>query len=216
MTVRASRVRDGKLTRGATTAWSPSDRLKASRPRVMDWEHPQAPAARHRLTRGDDSQVCSVRPVPVRNVTDRMKLGIRSGAGVLLGDACSELDVLPDRAAERLVVGQIGFVESLQVDLDEPLTLLVGDLQVAMHVDDVPKTELIGKSWRAAERLSGEPGQVFDVGGNAVREQLLEHGVGERLGVEDLLEPVQAFVAAGMLIQRLVTVSVCRVPPTSR
>ena len=89
--------------------------------------------------------------------------------GVLFGDVL-ELDVLTDGAAERLVVGHTGIVESLQVELDEPLTLLVGDLQVAMHVDDVPKTELIGKSWRAAKRLSGEPGQVVDVGGNGVRE----------------------------------------------
>lgn len=133
-----------------------------------------------------------------------MKLGVRPGARVLLSDVCSELDVLTNRAAKRLVVGHAGIVERLQVDLDEPLTLLVGDLQVAMHVDDEPKTELIGKSWRPAERLSSEPGQVIDVGTNAMREQLLEHGVSERLGVEELLEPVQTFVAAGMLIQRLV------------
>jgi hypothetical protein len=133
-----------------------------------------------------------------------MKLGVRPGARVLLGDLCSKLDVLTDGAAKRLVVGQTGIVESLQVDLDEPLTLLVGDLQVAMNVDDVPKTELIGKSWRAPERLTGKPGQAFDMAGNAVREQLLEHEVGERLGVEELLEPVQALVTARMLIQRLV------------
>jgi hypothetical protein len=98
-----------------------------------------------------------------------------------LGNVCAELDVLADGPAERFVLGHSGLVERLQVGLDEPLTLLVGDLQVAVHVDDVPEAELIGESWRAAERLSG--GQV-------------------RCS-ERLLEPVQAVVAAGMLIQGL-------------
>ena len=131
-----------------------------------------------------------------------MKLGVRPGARVLLSDVCSELDVLTNRAAKRLVVGKAGIVERLQVHLDEPLTLLIGDLQIAMHVDDVPKTEPIGKSWRPAERLSSKPGQVIDMAGNTMREQLLEHRVSERPGVEQLLEPVQALIAAGMLIQR--------------
>ena len=44
-----------------------------------------------------------------------MELGVRPCARVLLGDVCSELDVLTDGAAERLVVGHTGIVESLRV-----------------------------------------------------------------------------------------------------
>lgn len=80
---------------------------------------------------------------------------------------------------------------------------LVRDLQVAVHVDDVLKTELAAEAIGAAERLGGEPGQVVDVGGNALGEQSLQHRIGESLVVEQLLEAVQSLVAAGVLKERL-------------
>jgi hypothetical protein len=78
---------------------------------------------------------------PVRDLADRMQLGLRLGARVLLRNVCF------------------------------------------------------------AERLGREPRQVIDVGGNPVREQLLEDGIRKRLGVEQLLEPMQASVASGVFIE---------------
>lgn len=68
-----------------------------------------------------------------------------------MGNVGSELHVLADGATKWLVVGHTGLIERLQVDLDESLTLVVGDLQVTVHLDDVPKTDLIGESRRTAE-----------------------------------------------------------------
>lgn len=84
-------------------------------------------------------------------LADRMKFGVRSCPRVLLGNVCSELHVLADGATEWLVGGHTGIVERLQVAPDESLALLVGDLQVTVHLDDVPKTEPFGESRRAAE-----------------------------------------------------------------
>jgi len=142
-------------------------------------------------------------PTPVRNGTDRMQLGVGFGPRILLSDMGAELYVLAECLTERLVIGQPGFIEGLQVERDESFALLVGDLQLAVHVDHVSEAQPAGEAIRAAEGLRREPGQVIDVGGRSLGEKGLEHLVGERLGVEQVLEPVQRFVAARVLVQRL-------------
>lgn len=154
------------------------------------------------------SQQPSLGPVPARDMTDRMQFGIRPRAGVLLCDPCSELDMLAHGPPKRFIAGHSGFVQRLQVDLDEPLALFVGDLQVAVYVDDVPKAKLLCETRWAAERLGRKPGQMIDVSRYAVCEEVLEDRVGERLGVKELLEPMQALIAASMLIKGLVDVLV--------
>jgi hypothetical protein len=57
-----------------------------------------------------------------------MKLVVCPCAGVLLGNVRTELHMLTDCLAERLVVGHARLIERLQIRRDEPLTLLVGDL----------------------------------------------------------------------------------------
>jgi hypothetical protein len=105
-----------------------------------------------------------------------------------LGDAGAELDVLADCLAEGLVVGQRGLIQRLQVQRHKPPALLVGDLQVAVHVDDVLEAKPAGEAVRAPERLGHEPRQAIDVGRHALGEQRLQYRVGEGLGVEQLLE----------------------------
>ena len=60
--------------------------------------------------------------------------------GVLLGDVGAEFGVLPHRFPKPLVCGEPGFIQRLQVHGDKPLALLVGDFQVAVFVDQVPKS----------------------------------------------------------------------------
>ena len=60
-------------------------------------------------------------------------------------------------------LGHAGVVEGLEVQLDEPLPLLLGDLQAAVDGDEVVETQLAGEAVGAAERLGGEGGQVVDV-----------------------------------------------------
>jgi RNA polymerase sigma factor (sigma-70 family) len=141
-------------------------------------------------------------PPPVRDFADRVQVGVGFGARVLLGDMSPELDVLPDRLAERGVVRQPGLVERRQVQRDEPRALLVGDVQVAVDVDDVLEAELAGEPVGPAERLGREPGQVVDVSWHPRGEQGPQHRVGEGLAVEQLLEAVQGLVTAGVLVER--------------
>jgi hypothetical protein len=82
----------------------------------------------------------------VWDLPNRVKLSVGLRARVLLCDPGSELDMLADRLTERLIVGYCGLVERLKVDLDEPLALLVGDLQVAVYVDVVAKAKLVGEA----------------------------------------------------------------------
>src|SRR5262249_17435941 len=143
------------------------------------------------------------RPLPARNRADRMQIGVGLGPRVLLGDACTELDVRADRLPEAVVVGQAGLVERLHVQSDEAIALLVGDLQLAVDVDDVLKAELAREAVGAAERLGGEPGQVVDMGRDALGKEHLHDRVRERLVVEDLLEAVQRLVSARVFVQTL-------------
>lgn len=131
-----------------------------------------------------------------------MQVGITLGLRVLLGDVRTELHVLADRLTERLVVRQTGLVESLYVNRYESLPLLIGDLQMTVHVDDVLKTEPGGEAIRAAKRLGCEPCQVLDVGRHALGKHVLQNRVGERLRVEQLLERVQCLVSARVLVKR--------------
>ncbi len=62
-----------------------------------------------------------------------------------------ELDVGAQRLAKRRIVRQAGRVRSSQVQLHEELTLLVGDSQAAVHVDQMREPahgagELVGPS----------------------------------------------------------------------
>ena len=100
-----------------------------------------------------------------------MEVVVGLGPGVLLGDPGAELDVGADGFPEGLVVGEPGLVERLEVEGDEAVALLVGDLEVAVDVDDVLEAELPSEAVGAAERLDREPGQVVDVGWDALGEE---------------------------------------------
>ena len=77
-----------------------------------------------------------------------MQVGIGLGLRVLLGNARAELEVGTHGLAERLVVWQTGLVERFHVQRNEPLPLLVSDLQVAVRIDHVLKAELAREAVR--------------------------------------------------------------------
>lgn len=58
------------------------------------------------------------------------------------------------RLPEGLIAGQACLVERLQLESREALALLVGDLQVAVDVDDVLEAPPLGEAVGAAERLT--------------------------------------------------------------
>ncbi len=123
-----------------------------------------------------------------------MQLVVGFGVGVLLCDARAKLDVGSHRLAKRLVVRQAGLVERLQVERYEPVPLLVGDIEVTMRLDQVLEPQLVSEAVRAAERLSGEPGQVLDVMRLALMKQGAQHGIIEHLGVEQFFEAMQGLI----------------------
>jgi hypothetical protein len=131
-----------------------------------------------------------------------MEIGVGVGVRVLLGDARAELDVRAHGIAERLVVGETGFVERLQVQRCELMPLLVADREMTMHLDQMLEAQLAGEAVGPTERFHREPGQVFDVMRLAVGKQAPQQRVVKDLGVEHLLEPVQSLLAAGVLEER--------------
>jgi arginase len=57
---------------------------------------------------------------------------------------------------ERRVVGKISLVECLRVQLCEALPFLLGDLEVAVHVDEMLEAQLAREAVGSAEGLAGE------------------------------------------------------------
>jgi hypothetical protein len=82
-----------------------------------------------------------------------MQLVVGRGVGVLRRDLRAELEVLAHGGAERLVVGHAGGIEGGEVELDEARALGLGDLQAAVHVDQVLEAELPAEPIGSAERL---------------------------------------------------------------
>lgn len=105
---------------------------------------------------------------------------------------------------ERLVVRHSHGIEGRKVEVDEPLALLLGDLAMTMHVDQMLESKFTAEAVGATERLSGEPGQVLDVLRLNSAEQWLQKRVCEHTRIKVLLEPVQGFHSAGVLEQALV------------
>src|SRR5262249_62352611 len=132
-----------------------------------------------------------------------MKLGSGFRLRVLLSHARAKLDVRAQRLPEWLVGGQSGSIGRLHVEGDEPLALLVGDVQVAVHVDDVLKAELAREAVRPAERFRREPCQVLDMMRFALGEQNLQHRICENLGVEQFFEALQRLLSASMFVKTL-------------
>ena len=156
------------------------------------------PAARLTSPQGSSS------PAHVQrgHLAQRVQLGVGLGVRVLQRDARAELDVLADRVAERRIVRQPGGVERRHVELDEPRPLLLGDPEAAVDGDQVREPQLAREPVGPAERLGGERGQVVDVLRPARPEQRLQQRVAQHAGVEDVLEPVERRLAAGVLEQR--------------
>jgi diguanylate cyclase (GGDEF)-like protein/PAS domain S-box-containing protein len=117
-------------------------------------------------------------PRPDRNLPQGVQLVFGGGVRVLHRDLRAELDVGTHGVAERLVVGQAGGIQRGQVELDEPLALLFGDLQVAVDLDQVPEAEFTTEAVGPAEGFGGEPCQVLYVIGLARPEQWPQQRVG--------------------------------------
>ena len=132
-----------------------------------------------------------------------MQLVVAGGVRVLHRDLGAELDVLAHRLAERRSGGMPAVVERGHVQLDEAPALRLIDVQPAVDVDQVPESELARETVGAAEALRREHRQVLDVLRPALTEQRLKQRVGEHAVVEDLLEPVQRRLAAGVLVEGL-------------
>ena len=89
----------------------------------------------------------------------------------------AEFDVLPYRSAKTLVCGEPRFIKGLEVRGDKPLALLVGDIQVAVFVDQVVESELTAEPVRPPERLNGKPGEMVHVSRHARGEDMFEDRV---------------------------------------
>ncbi|SRR6266566_1887975 len=144
-----------------------------------------------------------------------MQVGIGLSPGVLLGHARAELEMGTHSLLEWFVVRQPRLVRRLHVEGHEPLPLVVRDLQVAVHIDQVLKTKLRVKRSGPPNNSAVKPGQVIDVIWSPLREQRLQHWIGKDLRVEQLLEAVQRLVSPCVLIQTRHALPDLRLDPSS-
>jgi hypothetical protein len=126
--------------------------------------------------------------------------GIRLRLRVFLGNVSAKIDVRVQCLPKRRIIGQTRLVGRLHVEGHEPVPLLIRDLEVAVHVDDVLKAKLAREAVGPAEGLRCEPGQMFDMMGLPFREQDLQYGIRENLGVEQFLKAVQCILSARVLV----------------
>ena len=105
-----------------------------------------------------------------------MKLGVALGPRVLLGNLGPELDVGAHSFPEQLVSRQTGLIERLHVQSHEPLPLLVRDLQMPVHINDVLEAKLAAETVRPTEGFRREPGQVIHMLRAPLRKQRLQDG----------------------------------------
>ena len=124
-----------------------------------------------------------------------MKLVISLRIGVLHRHLRAEFKVRADCRTELLIIGQVRRVERCHVELDEPLSLLLGDPQLSVDVDQMGEAELSGKAIRTTEGFSREGGQVIDMLRLAGTEEGLEQWIFEDAAVERVLEAVQCLFA---------------------
>src|ERR1700722_1760695 len=124
-----------------------------------------------------------------------MELVVGFGVGVLHGDSRTEVDVFFDGLAERLIVGEVRRVEGCHVEVDEPLSLSLGDVKAPVDVDQMCEAELACEAIGTTKRLSGEGGEVIDVFGLTGTEERVQKRILEDAAVERFLEAMQRLLA---------------------
>ncbi len=92
-----------------------------------------------------------------------MKLVLGLRVRVLHRDLRAEFNVRSDRLTELLIVGKIRGVEGIHIELDEPLSLLLGDPKVSVNPDEMCEAELSCEAVGTTEGFSSEGGEVIDV-----------------------------------------------------
>ena len=79
-----------------------------------------------------------------------MQLVVGCSVRVLHRDLSPELNVLANSCPKLFIAGYAGCIESSDVQLDESLALFFGDLEFAVHGDQVVKaTQFAGKPVQA-------------------------------------------------------------------
>jgi hypothetical protein len=96
-----------------------------------------------------------------------VQLVLGGGVRVLHRDLRPELEVGAHGVAERLVVGHANGIQRGQVELDEPLPLLLSDLQVPVDVDQVPEAEFTVPGLAVQQELRDGLGTAVDAAGGA-------------------------------------------------
>jgi hypothetical protein len=112
-----------------------------------------------------------------------------------------EFHVLAHGFAEVRIGGHGRGVEGGQVQLDEPLTLLFGDMETSVHIDEMLEAQLPAETVRTSEGLGRECSEVVDVLRLATAEKGTEDRIGQDTSVEAVLQSVQALVATRVLVE---------------
>ncbi len=85
---------------------------------------------------------------------------------------------------------KVGGIEGFHVQLNESLSLLLGDLKAPMDLDQIRKPEFSGEPIGTSERLGSEGGQVVDVLGLSSPEERLQQRILKDTAVESVLKIV--------------------------
>jgi hypothetical protein len=126
-----------------------------------------------------------------------MELLVRLGKGALHGHLRTELHMRSDGLAKCLIVGHASGIKGCHLQLDEPLTLFLGDLQVPVVIDEMRESsQLAGEAIRPTERFACKRGQAIDMLGLASAVERLKERVNENAAVESVLKTMERFLAS--------------------
>jgi len=130
-----------------------------------------------------------------------MEIVVGDGVRVLHGESQPELDVFAYRLAEGVVVGEVGDLERLHVQLGEALSLLLGDAQTAVDIDEVGEAAELGRE-AVGSTEDSDVTPSDDRRARAGRRRTAAAGPGrQHSGVEGVLQTVQRVDTAGVLEQ---------------
>jgi hypothetical protein len=131
-------------------------------------------------------------PLPSRHFPQWVQLIIGLGVTVLHRHLRPELDMRAHRRTKWRVGRKPGCIRCGHVQLHEPVPLRLGDLQAAVHLDQVGEAQLAGEVIRPSERFGLERGQMVHMFRPSRAEQRPQHRIGQHAAVEDIDEVTQA------------------------
>jgi hypothetical protein len=127
-------------------------------------------------------------------------LGLRMG--VLHCNLRAEFDMRSDRLTELCISGKARRVERSHVERDKPFSLLLGDSEVPVNIDEMGEPELSGEAIWTTKGFRSKGGEVIDVFGLPRPKVRLEQPILQDAAVKRVLVAMQRLFATCDFVER--------------